>query len=145
MPVPNDESEPREQFEELIYAAMIERYLYYDEMHTGFHFNNDPECAMQFGINPSKPDLLMLIREKAFRETPFLLTGHEAPFNTETILEWINVSIIRSLPRWSRRAHSSLVEGHSNGIVLLMPDLNDEEKIKADERYKAFTEIVKLT
>ena len=80
---------------------------------------------MKFGINPGKPDLMMMIREKTFRDTPYLLTGHEAPFNVETILEWINVSIIRSLPRWSKRAASALLEGNSNGIILLMEDLND--------------------
>ena len=143
--VENHAGEPRQQYAELVYAAMVERYEYYHEMHTAFHFNNDPECAMKFGISPGSPDLMMLIREKSFRDTPYLLTGHEAPFSVETILEWINVSIVRSLPRWSKRAHSSIIEGHSNGIILIMPDLSDEQKVKADERYKAFLEIVKLT
>ena len=135
------------QYEELVLASMVERYEYHHEMHTGFHVNSDPECAVKVGLDPEKPAMMLLVREDTFRKEPYFLTGAEPPYNAEVLLDFINVSIVRSLPRWSRRAYDTVTDGKANAIILLLNDLHVDNVhgLMKDPRYVAFTEIVELT
>ena len=88
---------------------------------------------------------MMVIRDKTFRESPYLLTGHTAPFSSETLLDFINVSIIRSLPRWSRRAKETLTDGAANALIFMVSDIENVHAVIKDPRYSVFTEVVKLS
>ena len=116
---------------------MIERYEYHHEMHTGVHVNTDPECAVKVGLDPKKPALMLLVREDTFRKEPYFLTGAEPPYSAEVLLDFINVSIIRSLPRWSKRAYDTVTDGKANAIILLLEDLHVDNVhgLMKDPRY----------
>lgn len=140
------ESKPgRLQYQELILASMVDRYEYHDESHTAFHINNDPECAKKLNLDVTKSHLVLYTRNSEFRTEPFVFTDEPGQFTIENISYNVNVSILRAMPRWSKRAYSTLSDMHANAIVFMVPDLKNPEELVKDWRYEAFAEIVEMT
>ena len=78
---------------------MKERYSYFDEFYAHFHINTEPECAAKYNLNRKNQTLMLFVKESEHRQNPFVLTKEK--FNTNDILEFINLSVTRSLPRWN--------------------------------------------
>merc|ERR1712150_288998 len=62
----------------------------------------------------------------------------------DEMLTMLNVSLSRALPRWSRRAHTTLTQMHSNALIFMVNDLNDPEELARDWRYNSFADIVTM-
>ena len=56
--------------------------------------------------------------------------------------DFIDMSIIRSVPRWTRRSYYALTKLHANAIVYIIDGHDEPYK---NEDYKAFEEIVVMT
>ena len=52
---------------------------------------------------------------------------------TESILELINVSIIRALPQWSKRAYSAVFDYHANAIIYMIPEMPNAHSQKVND------------
>ena len=127
---------------------MLDRYDYFDEMHTIFYVNTDPECAKKFGLDHSEVHVMLNLHEKTYREEPYIIAKEEA-FTMEEISEFVNTNVARSIPRWSRRTHNTLHGLHditANAIVYVVKDLDvDDETLENDFQFHAFMDIIKIT
>ena len=132
------------QYEELILASMVERYEYHDEFHTAFHINTDPECAAQLGLDSSKSNLMLFVKDADYHSAPFVFTTEPGQFKMDEILTTLNVSLSRALPRWGRRAHTTLTNMDSHAIIFMVNDLNDPTAVAQDWRYHTFADIVTM-
>ena len=90
---------------------------------------------------------MLNMHDKTFREAPYVIANEEGAFTMEEIVEFVNISVLRSIPRWSRRAYNTVHGLHNiyaNAIVLVVDEIS-EEKLDNDFKYHAFVDIIQLT
>ena len=121
-------------------ASMIDRYQFlYDK--PSFHVVTDPTCATEYGLDPSKQNLL-LFQNKDLK--PEVLTGDPndeavGPLDIMTIMKWLNLSIIKAVPRWGERAHTVLFDFQQNGLIFMIPEVPNDDPRELMKDWKALT------
>ena len=92
-------------------ASMIDRYEFFYDKPT-FHVNTDNECAVKYGLDPAKQNVLLFVNKDL---TPDILTGDPndesvGPLDMMKTMRFINTSIVKAAPRWGERAHTVLFD-----------------------------------
>ena len=73
-----------------------------------------------------------------------MFTKDEGNFSAREVLEFVNLSIGRSVPRWSRRLNFALDVSGANAIILLVNDLENGDELMENPIYHKFVNIVDL-
>ena len=110
-------------------VSMVERYEYLDEYpSTEFYVVEDPACATKYGLDPSKPNIGLFVKNSEFRKEPFFFTKEGDAFHTASLLEFIQVSAVRAFPKYDKRSISTIFDFLANGLFYVMPKIPDEPK-----------------
>ena len=108
---------------------MHDRYDYLDELHTVFYINTDLECAVAHELDPAMPHIILIVHDATYHNEPYVLTGKDGALSFEEIQEFIDLSIVRSVPEWSRRAYFTLHKLNANAIVYVQKSHDDEKDL----------------
>ena len=63
------------------------------------------------------------------------------------VMRFINMSIVKSFPRWGERAHTVLFDFQANGLIFMIPEIpnNDPRELMNDWRALTFNQIADAT
>ena len=63
------------------------------------------------------------------------------------VMKFINISIVKTFPRWGERAHAALFDFQMSGLVFMIPEIpnNDPRELANDWKAMTFNAIVELT
>ena len=137
------------QYQELMLAAMVERYEFIDEFPTVlFQVNTDPKCAKEFDLDPKQHHVVLFVKDTLTETSMFKMTeDSDHILDMDMIHEFVGISIVRAMPQWSHRTASTLYHFHANAIIYMVPFIpdNDPETLHDDWRYRDFIAIADYT
>ena len=127
---PADELKEGGRVHSLNDASMIDKYKF-DIQRTGFFYNEDPECRKERELEGDKP---YIVWYNGVNSVPFIIEIADEPISLHRVLYETTIRSVLGTPMWGQRANSALFDFYQNGLIYMMPEMIEPEKMLEDWR-----------
>ena len=121
-------------------ASMIDRYNF-DEQRVGFYYNDDPECRELRSLEKDEKYYVFYNGENS---VPFILQVGLDKIDLPRLMFETTAGVVKGTPRWGQRANAAIFNHFSNGLIYMMPESIEPEKMMEDWRIMLMVRMIEL-
>ena len=137
---PVDELKEGGRAHKLNEASMVDKFKF-DLQRNGFFYNEDPECRKARDLEEDKSYIVWYNGENSI---PYIIEIGEEPIEVHRILYETTIRTVLGSPMWGQRANSALFDFYQNGLVYMMPEMIETDKMVDDWRIMLSVGMIEL-
>lgn len=119
---------------------MADRFNF-DEGRIGFHYNADPQCREDRGLERDKKYIVIYNGENSI---PYILEFEKDHIDLRRLMYEVTVWGVKGTPRWGQRAHSAVFDFFSNALIFMIPDAMSPEEMQKDWRVMLMVRMIEM-